>query len=75
MEGSACWPLMADYVEARAQEIMRRKEEEKRMPVAATYLEIINGIGQDVINCMRDLYQKGKFDGAKTINHPMLIKK
>lgn len=63
------------YVEMRVEEIFSEKESRSILPLVATHSEIMADIRQDVIDCMRLLYQEGKFKGTRTLNQAALMPK
>lgn len=67
--------LLLPYVESRVETIVSEKEEIYGGPILATDIEILSPIHKDVIECMRELYQSGKYKGTKTLNNPALLKK
>lgn len=66
---------LKEWVKNRAESIISAKEEAGIMPVVATELEIIEGVRDAVLECMRSLYKDGTFKGTTTLNHPALMRK
>ena len=66
--------LLLPYVESRVKTIIEKKAEENKVPLISTYVEIIKPICNDVLECMRELHQSGKYKGTNTLNQPALIK-
>ena len=71
---NAIQAILKPYVEAKIEMIMEKKEEERKVPVCATFNEIMTGIADDVLECMRELHKGGVYKGSRTINYPMLLK-
>lgn len=71
---NAMQTILMPYVEARAGQIMEKKEEERKVPVCATQTEIMAGIAGDVTECMRELCRNGIYKGSRGLNQPMLLK-
>lgn len=67
--------LLLPYVESRVESIVSEKSENYGGFILATDLEILSPIHTDVIECMRELYQSGKYKGTRTLNNPALMKK
>ena len=71
---NALQTILLPYVEAKAGKIMEKKEEDRIVPVCATLNEIMTGISEDIIECMRELCRSGDYTGSRTINYPSLLK-
>lgn len=67
--------LLTAYIEAKAKEVIRVKEEKGVLPVIATSREILSTILPDTIECMRMLCKTGIFKGCRTLNYPALMRK
>lgn len=63
------------YVEERVETIFSEKESRHISPALATEPEIIAEIHTDVLECMRELHRKEKYQATTTLNHPALMKK
>lgn len=63
------------YVEARVGLIIAQKGERDIRPLIATEPEIVTGIREDVIECMRELHRNGCYVATNTINSPALMRK
>lgn len=66
--------LLMPYVEHRVESILSEAECEYRIPLIATQTEIMKPLREDILACMRELYQSGKYKGTKTLNQPALQK-
>lgn len=71
---NAMQTILLPYIEAKAGQIMEKKEEERRVPVCATQNELMAGIAEDVVECMRELCRSGVYKGSRTITQPMILK-
>lgn len=67
--------LLTAYVEAKAREVIRRKEETDREPPVATLREILGSVQTDAIESMRALCRNGVFSPTRTLNYPALMRK
>lgn len=62
------------YVEEKVDSIVREKEENHIRPLIATKREIMLSLSDDVLECMREIHNSGKYKGTNTLNEPALLK-
>ena len=62
------------YVEARTENIIAQKQNQRIVPELATEPEIIADIRSDVLECMRELNNSDKYIEVNTLNYPALKK-
>lgn len=67
--------MLLSYVAARTAEIVTAKRERGVRPLIATEDEILKGIREDVVECMRELVRIGYYQGTKTLNRAALLAK
>lgn len=62
------------YVEGRVAKIVAEAADQHRRPLLASKTEIMRGMHEDVLACMRELHHRGEYRGTNILNQPALIK-
>lgn len=66
--------MLLGYVSAKTAAIIAAKETGGKRPLGASEDELMEGIRDDVRECMRELHRVRFYRGSKTINKAMLLK-
>lgn len=68
------WKELMPYVKAKVESIFTSKSSKQIFPILASEPEILDGIREDLIQCMKELANTGSYRETLTLNHPALMK-